>query len=90
MNKKIPAIQREMAKALTKAIEKAGNGSELARALNITRQAISQWEIAPIDRVLEIEAITGVTRFELRPDYYSVPLSEKAEQRRLSEGPGPS
>lgn len=46
---------------------------ELARRLGITSQAITGWVRAgrvPVQRVLAVEAITGVSRHKLRPDVY--------------------
>lgn len=85
MGRKLKATQNAMADALNRAIKSVGSGSELARGLNITRQAISQWEITPIERVLEVEAVTGVSRFELRPDIFSVPLAQKAQERIVAQ-----
>lgn len=49
----------------------AGGGTGLARALgDLTPQAISQWKVVPADRVLKVEAVTGVSRHLLRPDIF--------------------
>lgn len=41
-------------------IEHFGDGSAVARALNITRQAVSQWdEIIPEGMAYKVQAITG-------------------------------
>lgn len=58
---------------LDRAISKAGGQSALAKALNIRPQAVQQWakvQRVPAERVLDVERITGVSRFELRPDVY--------------------
>lgn len=52
------------------AIRKAGGRAALAKMLNISPQAISQWREVPVHRVLEVERITGVSRYDLRPDIY--------------------
>ena len=67
--------------ALRYAISKAGGPDELARKLDITRQAISQWKQVPPLRVLEVERITGVPRHDLRPDLYPEP-SQPARQEQ--------
>lgn len=54
------------------AIEAAGTGDKLAAALEITPQAISQWEKVPLTRVFEVERITGISRHELRPDFFGI------------------
>ena len=45
-------------------------GSELARGLGITHGAVSQWDQVPMNRVLDVERLTGIPRHELRPDIY--------------------
>lgn len=57
-------------KALIRACRAAGSAYKLAKLLEITPEAIYQWEKCPVRRVLEIERLTGVSRHELRPDIY--------------------
>ena len=47
----------------------------LARKLGVTKQAVGQWKWKgiPATRVLDVERLTGVTRFELRPDVFGEP-----------------
>lgn len=56
--------------ALDRAIGAAGGVRALARAVGVSQPAISNWKRVPADRVLSIEALTGVPRTELRPDLY--------------------
>ena len=64
-------IATPAATGLSKAIKAAGSISALARKLNIKRQAISQWDAIPLERVIEIEKATGIPRQELRPDFWN-------------------
>lgn len=59
-----------MDKSLKDAIREAGSISELGRKLGISQQAISQWKRAPIDKIILIEAKTGVGRERLRPELF--------------------
>lgn len=36
----------------------------------LTSQAISQWKKVPAGRALQVEAVTGISRHELRPDIF--------------------
>ena len=54
------------------AIRAAGGIGALARALGISQPAVSNWEKIPAERVLAVEAVTGVSRALLRPDLYPV------------------
>jgi len=58
--------------ALDRAITEAGGTAALARTINVTPQAVSQWDRVPAERALAVEQATGgkVTRHELRPDLY--------------------
>jgi hypothetical protein len=49
---------------------KPGTRRELAKRIGVKPQAISQWDIVPVGRVLAVEAATGVSRHLLRPDFY--------------------
>lgn len=61
---------------LERAKEGAGGQAELAKAIGVSAQAISQWDEVPPLRVLSVERASGVSRHELRPDLY--PLEEEA------------
>ncbi len=58
---------------LQKAIVAAGSQQGLAQILGIKSASISEWKIrgrVPAGRALAIEAATGVSRHELRPDVF--------------------
>src|SRR6188472_1612106 len=56
---------------LVEAIQAAGGVSELARRLGISQPSVSNWDRVPAERVLTVEAATGVSREILRPDLYT-------------------
>ena len=53
-----------------RAINAIGGAVRLAEALDLTRQAIHQWDKIPAERVVDVERVTGIPRQELRPDLY--------------------
>lgn len=55
---------------LSAAIQAAGGVSELARRIGISQPSVSNWDKVPAERVLAVEAATGVERVRLRPDLY--------------------
>ena len=55
---------------LEEAIHAAGGVSELARRLGISQPSVSNWDRVPAERVLSVEAATGVARVVLRPDLF--------------------
>jgi len=55
---------------LEEAIRAAGGVGSLARKIGISQPSVSNWTRIPAERVLTIEALTGVNRAVLRPDLY--------------------
>jgi molybdopterin-guanine dinucleotide biosynthesis protein MobB len=55
---------------LDEAIRAAGGVGELARKVGISQPCISNWNRVPAERVVAVEAATGVNRALLRPDLY--------------------
>jgi TorA maturation chaperone TorD len=55
---------------LQEAIRAVGGVSELARRIGISQPSISNWDRVPAERVLSVEAATGVARMVLRPDLF--------------------
>ena len=54
--------------------ERFGNQTQVAKKLGVAKQTISRWKAKkkiPINRVKEIEAITGSPRAEQRPDVFT-------------------
>lgn len=48
-----------------------GSRRKLAARMSLTPQAITKWaKRIPAERVLAVEAATGVSRHDLRPDLY--------------------
>jgi hypothetical protein len=50
------------------AIRAAGGPKRLARKLNRTWQAIYAWEVVPVEHVLTVSRLTGISVHKLRPD----------------------
>lgn len=63
-------------RGLREAIQAAGGAIELAHRIGIQRSSISNWTQIPAERVLPVEAATGVAREVLRPDLYGVQPDE--------------
>jgi TorA maturation chaperone TorD len=55
---------------LSEAIRAVGSVSELARQIGISQPSVSNWMRVPAERVIAVEAATGVDRSVLRPDLY--------------------
>ena len=58
---------------LEEAVRAVGGVSELARQIGISQPSVSNWTRIPAERVLLVEATTGVDRKVLRPDLYGPP-----------------
>lgn len=61
--------------ALTKAIEIVGGNAAMGRIVGISREAVSQWDRCPAERVLTVSDATEgqVKPEELRPDIFRAP-----------------
>lgn len=58
---------------LDEAIFRAGNQASLASCLGVTQQTISYWRTkgrVPAEYVAKVEAATGISRHDLRPDIF--------------------
>tara|TARA_Y100000310_G_scaffold6349_1_gene7165 strand:+ start:384 stop:593 length:210 start_codon:yes stop_codon:yes gene_type:complete len=65
-----------MEKIINKAVEIAGSQSSLARQIGVSQPRVWNWihnvSAIPAEYVLPIEKVTGISRYELRPDIYSM------------------
>ena len=55
---------------ITQICKPNGGGTQIAKALGISRQAIYQWKEIPPKHLVALEKITGVPRAEMRRDLY--------------------
>lgn len=69
---------------LEEAISAVGGVSELARRLGISQPSVSNWNRVPADRVLSVEAATGVARVVLRPDLFTGEPALSADETDLA------
>ena len=72
--------------ALLRALARAGSQTAMADVCGIRQQSVSAWvrnrKPLPAEHVLAIEAATGVSRHDLRPDIY--PPHETSQDPGLS------
>jgi transcriptional regulator with XRE-family HTH domain len=47
-----------------------GSAAELAKFLNVSKQAISNWEKIPVQHIRALSEKMGINPHHLRPDYY--------------------
>lgn len=69
--------KQEVSSGLQKIRDTLGLQSKLARHLGVTRQAISDWPVVPINRLAEVEDFTGIDRAKLRPDIFDRPRKRR-------------
>ena len=65
---------------LSEAIRTAGGVGELARQIGISQPSVSNWTRVPAERVISVEAVTGVDRAVLRPDLYGRQMAGDIEE----------
>src|SRR5262249_26613143 len=71
---------------LDQAIAAAGGVGALARKIGIAQPSVSNWSRVPSERVLTVEAVTGVSRSVLRPDLYGErPAIDEIDAARARE-----
>lgn len=63
----------QLLEGVARAVQAAGTFAELARRLGISRAAVHKWHRVPEERVDEVERVTGVPRYLLRPDLLERP-----------------
>src|ERR1043165_870774 len=69
---------------LAQAIQAVGGVSELARRIGISQPSVSNWDKVPAERVLAVEAATGIARVRLRPDLYQEPSATQVDDIDLA------
>ena len=67
---------------LQAAIAVVGGIGALARLLGLSQPSVSIWKRVPPHRVIQVEALTGLSRRILRPDLYDVPEPFTANAQR--------
>lgn len=74
------ALEHESDSALARAVRKAGSQSAFGRLLGKRQSVVFGWlqrGILPAEMVLAVEAATGISRHELRPDIYRPEIAPK-------------
>jgi len=72
-------------RGLQEAILAVGGVTELARRIGISQPSVSNWTKIPAERVLAVEAISGVARTVLRPDLYGEGNVDDVDAARAQE-----
>src|SRR5215471_7083673 len=78
MGKRLEPAMRDA--GLEEAIRAAGGVGALAQKIGISQPSVSNWSRVPADRVISVEAVTGVARDVLRPDLYGAQPSAAIDE----------
>jgi TorA maturation chaperone TorD len=65
---------------LQEAIRAAGGITQLARRIGISQPSVSKWDRIPAERVVSVEAATGVARDVLRPDLFKTETAARMDE----------
>lgn len=81
--------------ALQSAVIAAGSQSEIGRICGVGQPSVWKWlnhgKLLPAEHVLKVEAATGVSRHDLRPDLYPLePAGHSLPTGRALGGGAPS
>jgi hypothetical protein len=52
----------------------------IAAGCGVQVQAVRLWDVVPLHRVVEVEAVTGIPREELRPDFHRYAVAQAAAE----------
>ena len=70
---------------LQEAIRAVGGVTKLARRIGISQPSVSNWSKIPAERVLAVEAASGIGRATLRPDLYAEDIVDEVDRARANE-----
>lgn len=70
--------KRELPPIIARCAAEAGGLLKLADGLKIKHQSLYSWDRVPADRLIAVEALTGIPREELRPDLFRPRVDEAA------------
>jgi hypothetical protein len=80
-------IDAEVMKGLELALTRTNGPYGLAKAINLSYQAIQKWKKVPAERVHDVERASGVPRHLLRPDLYPIDRERMAAELALRAEP---
>ena len=81
------AMSKSTERIINRAIQTMGSRLAVADELGITRQAMHQWQKIPARHVLALESMSGVSRYEMRPDVFGrVPPRPSARSELRAAG----
>src|SRR3974390_2924946 len=71
---------------LEEAIRAAGGVGALAQKIGLSQPSVSNWSRIPADRIVAVEAVTGIARAALRPDLYGAAAAvDEVDAARAAE-----
>lgn len=86
MTRKPRNLDDELKRGLELALARTNGAYGLAKAMNLSYQAIQKWRRVPAERVHDVERASGVPRHLLRPDLYPI---EREQVAPASSDPDP-